>query len=371
MDWKKELKNNITNVEQLDQYIDLTEQEKRDIGEIIKKFPMSITRHYMSLIQKENSQDPLRKLVIPSGIEFDSEGVLDTSGECENTKLQGLQHKYGPTALMLSTNACACYCRFCFRKRMVGLTNDEIAKHVDEVAEYLKKHPEIDNILISGGDSLLNDNVIIRRILTHLEKIKSIKYVRFGSRMLAVLPQRLMDPELLSIFHEFSKPIYIITHFDHPREISEETIEAIEILKRSGVGLKNQTVLMRGINDKPEIMVELMNRLVECGISSYYVFQCRPVLGVKKQFQVPFIEGSKIIDETRRRLSGPAKQFRYILSHVTGKIEIIGMIDKDRMLFKYHQAKNEKDNARIFVVNISGEKTWLTEEEVKNIEGVI
>lgn len=365
--WEEELRHNITTVEELEKYISLTEQEKADIRELSRRFPMAITRHYMKLIDVNNPADPLRKLVIPSGVEFVQEGLLDTSGEAQNTKVNGLQHKYAPTALMLSTNACASYCRFCFRKRMVGLTDNEIARRMDEVAEYIRENSIIDNVLISGGDSLMNSNELIKRMLDIFMDIDSIRYIRFGTRMLSVLPQRLMDEEFLRLMEDYNrrKQIYIITHFDHPREISPEALEAVEKLKKVGVAFKNQTVLLRGVNDNPTVMAELMNRLTTCGISSYYIFQCRPVLGVKKQFQVPFIEGNRIINETRKLLSGPAKQFRYALSHVTGKIEIIGMVDQKYMLFKYHQAKHVSDNSRILTVDVSDGKAWLDEEDVK------
>lgn len=368
MNWQEELKNNITTVEQLCEYVQLTDKEKEDIAELMRRFPMSVPRDYMKLIDWKDPEDPLRKIVIPCATEFDPDGLLDTSGEAENTKIQGLQHKYRPTALMLSTNACASYCRFCFRKRMVGLTQDEIAHRVDEVAEYLEAHPEIDNILVSGGDALMNSNDIIRRILDRLETIDSIKYVRFGTRMLSVLPQRFMDPELLTIFDDFSKKkgLYIITHFEHVREVTPEAIEAIDLLKRKGgVALKNQSVLLKGVNDTPEALAELMTKLTVCGISPYYVFQCRPVSGVKKQFQIPLAEGYRIVDEAKKQMSGLAKHFRYGLSHVTGKIEVIGMLEDNKMLFKYHEAKNQADNARIFVADVSNDKTWLSEEDVK------
>ena len=186
--------------------------------------------------------------------------------------------------------------------------------------------------------------------------------------MLTVLPQRVLDEEFLNIIKKYGqkKQIYFITHFNHPREITPEAIAAIQALQRIGAALKNQTVLLRGANDSPTILTDLMNTLNMHGVVPYYIFQCRPVLGVKKQFQVPFAEAVKIIDETRLRLPGPAKQFRYALSHVTGKIEIIGMVGENKMLFKYHQAKKAEDNAKLFTADVSGEKAWLTEEDVKD-----
>ncbi len=367
--WRQELSGNITTIEELakEGYIHVSNEEKRELEEIVKKFPMSITRHYLNLINKEDPDDPLRKLYIPGVFEFDMEGSFDTSGEAENTKLNGLQHKYSPTVLMLSTNRCAGYCRFCFRKRMVGLSNNEIAKRLDDVIEYVKEHKEVNNVLVTGGDALMNDDDYVETLLSRLTAIENIQFVRFGSRMLSVMPNRVLNSNILQIFEKYNKikQIYLITHFNHPNEISEDAIKAVDALKKVGVALKNQTVLLRGINDDATVMATLMNKLNAIGIVPYYIFQCRPVSGVKKQFQVPFEEGYKIIDKTRALLPGPAKQFRYALSHETGKIEVIGAVGEHKMLFKYHQPKHSEDNARIFIADVSDGKAWLTAEDVK------
>jgi len=151
MDWSSELNNSICTVSQLRKYTDLSHDVEMKLNKIIKRHPMCVTPYYMSLIDWDNPNDPIKKIAIPSLTEFNLEGSYDTSGELENTKLSGLQHKYEQTALILSTNKCATYCRYCSRKRLVGRSSNEVIKRFDEAVEYIKQHNEIDNVLISGG----------------------------------------------------------------------------------------------------------------------------------------------------------------------------------------------------------------------------
>jgi len=152
MPWNEELKNSICSIEQLKKYIRLTPEEDRHLPLILEQHPMRVTRYYMSLINRDDPDDPIRKLAVPDVNELNLSGVYDTSGELENTKLIGLQHKYRQTALVLATNLCAMYCRHCFRKRMVGLQSQEVLKRFHEAARYISNHTEINNVLISGGD---------------------------------------------------------------------------------------------------------------------------------------------------------------------------------------------------------------------------
>lgn len=364
MDWKNELSKNVTTVEELKKVLhwDLTKVDTEKLKLIIKQYPMSITRYYLSLIDPSNENDPIRKLCIPSIKETDLSGSSDTSGETENTVINGLQHKYKKTGLILSTNQCAMYCRHCFRKRLVGLSDKEISKQFKEVITYIQEHKEINNVLISGGDALLISNHKIKDYLEQLVTIDHIEFIRFGTRTPVVLPLRIYgDSELKNILKEYSriKKIYIVTHFNHPRELTEESRKAIDCLLDMGIILKNQTVLLKGINDDPMVMAKLINKLTKCGVVPYYIFQCRPVSGIKNQFQLPLMKGYKILQETKEKLNGQGKCFRYVLSNETGKIEILGNLSEDTMLFKYHQAKYEKDQGRIFTLNLSDNQCWI------------
>lgn len=361
-EWKRLLKDGYDDIRELKDFLKLSEEELTALDEIQDKFPMLVNSYYLSLIDVNDPADPIRKMCIPAQVEMNYGGDFDTSGEQSNTKLPGLQHKYAATALVLSTNRCAMYCRHCFRKRLVGLSEDEIATHIDTMIEYVQSHKEINNVLISGGDAFLNGNKTIRRYLDGLSKIEHLDIIRFGTRTPVVLPQRITtDPEMVEILSEYSekKQIYVVTQFNHPRELTDEAVKAVKSLVRAGIVVKNQTVLLRGINDKPEILGELLRKITACGIIPYYIFQCRPVTGVHSQFQVPLREGVRIVDGAKNMQSGQGKCIRYAMSHITGKIEILGEIDEDTMLFKYHQAKHKEDRNRIFTQPIDENQCWL------------
>jgi lysine 2,3-aminomutase len=353
--------NVICTVEQLENYVDLSPDEKEKLEQVVQAHPMRISPYYISLINWKDPHDPIRKMVVPSLEELNLEGVYDTSGEAENTKMPGLQHKYAETALILATNRCATYCRHCFRKRLVGLPTEEIVKRFEDAAEYVEKHREINNVLISGGDPLVLSNEVIERFLEILTKIDHLGFIRFGSRTPVTLPSRLSDPELLALFKKHSqmdKRLYVVTQFNHPREITPQSVSAVSNLINAGVLLSNQTVLLRGVNDDPETLATLMERLVSIGVTPYYVFQCRPVKRVKSHFQVPICEGVRIVEKAKANCNGHSKRFKYAMSHKTGKIEILGIINGE-IYFKYHEAKNRENLGVMFKRRVDEKAGWL------------
>jgi lysine 2,3-aminomutase len=365
MNWEDELNNNICTVDDLKNHIELGKEEEKVLKKVIAIHPMSITRYYMSLINKAEKNDPIRKLIVPSEYELNSaSGSYDPSHEKDNTKTVGLQHKYRQTALILSTNRCTAYCRFCFRKRLVGLPNSEVLKRFEDAMDYVREHKEIDNVLISGGDPLSLPTEIIEKFLGSLYAIPHLKYVRFGTRVPVVFPQRVIgDEKLIEIFRKYAsrdKKLYIVAHFNHPREITDKSRVAIGMLLKAGVSISNQTVLLKGVNDNPNILAELWNGLINIDVFPYYVFQCRPVKRVKDHFSVPIYEGWKIFEEAKKKLKGHllCKRLKYVMSHKNGKIEIIGMTDKE-MVFKYHQPKNLDDSGRIIIKPIDKNLAWL------------
>lgn len=247
---------------------------------------------------------------------------------------------------------------------MVGLTNDEVMDRFNEVYEYIATHPEVNNLLISGGDSLFLPNSVIAHFLDRLTRLPHLDYIRFGSRMLVTYPDRILkDDELLEVLQAYSKKdrrIYISTQFNHPNEITEHSIEAVNRIINSGVIINNQTVLLRGVNDRPEILADLQKNLVRIGVNPYYVFQCRPVKRVKSHFQVPLAEGCRIVDEARGMLDGLSKRFRYAMSHKRGKIEILGILG-DEIFLKHQQAKYTGDVSRFFKRKLDKDAGWLDE----------
>lgn len=362
--WQEELRNNITSAEQLVNMGIISKDKQEEIEKVIQLYPMSIPRYYLNLIKNFDGTDPIYRMAIAGSNELSDSGRFDTSGETQNTVSEGVQHKYQNTALILSTNICAMYCRHCFRKRMVGLSDAEVISLSEEAIEYISEHPEIDNVLISGGDSFLNSNKIIEMYLKKLSDNENIKFIRFGTRTPVVFPERITkDSELIEILKKYSakKSIFIVTQFNHPNELTSESGEAIRMLREAGIPILNQTVLLKGVNAKVDTLVNLFNGLLENGVNPYYLFQCRPVKGIKDFYALPLKEAVDLVDEVRTRLSGVAKSFRFIMSHITGKIEIIGK-SENRMVMKRHQAKDASDINTLFFVEVRDDSRWLADD---------
>ena len=360
MSWNEE--KIYTNASEIAGYLGLTGEEEKQMQEILERYPMAVPEYYLSLIDREDPADPIRRMCIPSLTETDMSGEFDTSGEADNTVQTGLQHKYAQTALILSTNRCAMYCRHCFRKRLVGLDDAETAKNFEAMMTYVEEHREITNVLVSGGDSFMMSNRMIKRYLEALTKIDHLDLIRFGTRIPVVFPDRVLrDAELQEIFRQFAdkKQIYIVSQFNHPRELTWQAREVIRIFRRMGIVFKNQTVLLKGVNDDPQVLGSLLRELTAAGVVPYYVFQCRPVRGVKNQFQVPLERGVQIVDEAKNMQNGQGKSIKYAFSHPTGKIEVLGFGEDGRMLFKYHEAKDPARCGRIFSLELAPGQCWL------------
>ncbi len=366
MDWQEELRRNITRLKDLPPHFSMEEGELEQLEEVVARHPMSITRYYLSLMDPADPCDPIRRMAVPSLEELDPSGSYDTSGELENVKVGGLQHKYSQTALVLATNRCPVYCRFCFRKRLVGLPSREIARRFDRVVEYVRSHTHITNVLVSGGDPLVLPTSLLEGFLMDLARVDHLGYVRIGTRTPATFPMRILqDPSLLEAFRRFmasGKRLYVVTHFNHPREFTPQAREAVNLLLDAGVVVNNQAVLLKGVNNHPSTLVQLMGGLVEWGIVPYYLFQCRPVKRVKRAFQVELEEGYWIVEEAKRHLDGLAKRFRYVMSHRTGKVEIVG-IHGDYIYLKYHQAADPYNSGLFFRRRLRPGAGWLDDLE--------
>jgi KamA family protein len=366
MKWQTKLKQNVTTVDELKKYIKLNKKEERLLRDVVKIHPMSISRHYLSLINRNDRNDPIRKMIVPSIQELDMSGTYDTSGEAKSTKAHGLQHKYKETVVLLSTNRCAAYCRFCFRKRLVGLPNEEILRRFNDAIPYIRKHKEITNVLITGGDPFVLPTEVIGTFLEKLSTIKHLQFIRFGSRIPVTFPDRLIDdkslPALLKKHSRKDRRVYVVTHFNHPVALNPKAIDGIDTLINANVIVNNQTVLMKGVNDNPDTLADLMTKLVSTGVNPYYVFQCRPVKRVKTHFQVSLARGYRIVENAKKQLDGHSKRFKYCMSHDSGKVEIVGVKD-DRIYLKYNQARYAKDRSRFFVKKLTKNAAWVDDLE--------
>ena len=351
-----------TNASEIAGYLGLTAEEEKQMQEILERYPMAVPEYYLSLIDREDPNDPIRRMCIPSLTETDMSGEFDTSGEADNTVQTGLQHKYAQTALILSTNRCAMYCRHCFRKRLVGLDDAETAKNFEAMMEYVAEHKELTNVLVSGGDSFMMSNRMIKRYLDALTGMEHVDLIRFGTRVPVVFPDRILkDQELQDIFRYYAdkKQIYIVSQFNHTRELTWQAREVIRIFRKMGIIFKNQTVLLKGVNDDPQVLGRLLRNLTAAGVVPYYIFQCRPVRGVKNQFQVPLERGVRIVDEAKNMQNGQGKCIRYCMSTPRGKIEILGELPDGQMLFKFNQAKDGADAAKLFAARLEPGQCWL------------
>ena len=367
VDWKAELKNNITSVVGLEEYISLSTQEAKDIREIADRHPMNIPRYYLELINPNDPDDPIRKLAIPSTDELILAGSMgettgDPYGDDKHDKGNGVLHKYPYTALVVATEYCSMYCRHCFRKRMVGLPNDQTVKSFQEAAKYIAEHKEIKNVVMSGGDPLLLPTEVLRKMLDALRGIEHLNYIRIGSRAPVVFPIRLFDDELIGLLSDFNrdKPLYVPTHFNHPNEITPEAKEAVQRLRSAGVTVNNQAVLLRGVNDTVEMLTKLMDGLLQIGVNPYYLYQCMPVERVRHHFQVPLKQGVDLVDDARRKMDGYAKRFKFIIGHDIGKLEICGRVD-DKLILKQLHARpgHQEESSRLLVRQLNDNGGWL------------
>ncbi len=367
LDYLEELRENITNVDTLIKYLQISPLEEKELREIEKIHPINIPRYYLSLIDPNDKQDPIRKLCVPDGKEMVVAGAMgetttDPYGDDKHDKGNGVLHKYGYTALVVTSEYCAMYCRHCFRKRIVGLPNDKTVKNFHKAAEYIASHPEITNVVMSGGDLLMLPTQILKKMLDALRDIPHLNHVRIGSRVPVSYPIRLFDEELIEVLRDFNsaKTLFVPTHFNHPREITDVSTEAVKRLRNAGITVNNQAVLLAGVNDNVETLTALMNGLLRIGVNPYYLYQCMPVARVRHHFQVPLAKGVDLVDDAKRNFDGYAKRFKFIIGHDIGKLEICGRIG-DKLILKQLHARQgeEKDVSRLIVRQLTEKGGWL------------
>jgi lysine 2,3-aminomutase len=340
---------------------ELSEQEQREAALVSEKFVFRTNEYYQSLIDWDDPNDPIRRIIMPDASELEDWGLLDASDEESYTVVPGLEHKYRDTALMLVNDVCGGYCRFCFRKRLFMDDNDEVVRDISGGIEYVKAHPEVSNVLLTGGDPLILSTKKLAVIFRELFTIPHVRIIRIGTKMTAFNPYRVLDdPDLAECIQRFStgdRRIYIMAHYNHPRELTEPSREALGVLQRAGAITVNQTPILRGVNDDPDTLRELFTTLSEIGVPPYYLFQCRPTEG-NRIYSVPLEESAAIFDQARQRCSGLGKRARLVMSHRSGKIEIVGVHD-GKTYFRYHQAADPEDAGRFMVFDSNPEAYWF------------
>ena len=305
-DWRWQLRNSIKDLDKLKEIFKFSPAELESLRNVVLKYPFGITPYYLSLIDGNNPQDPIRLQCVPS----EEEGNLyfdvqeDPLGEEHDTVLPGLVHRYPDRVLLTLTDICPVYCRHCTRKREWQngkWTRSE--SELEEIYRYIASHQKVRDVIISGGDPLILSTNKIESVLKNIRQIPHVEIIRIGTRCPVVLPQRI-DDELVSTLKKY-RPIWLNTHFNHPNEITKESSMACDRLICAGIPVNNQSVLLKGINDDAKIMTKLCQKLLKIGIRPYYLFQCDPVSGTG-HLRTSIEKGLEIIKGMRGFTSGLA-----------------------------------------------------------------
>lgn len=304
--WQWQVSNRICKHEQLSRFLNLSKEEKGAFRQLKTKLPLGITPYYMGLLPKDEPNHPLRRTVVPTAHEF---FVMpgeenDPLGEEEQSPIPGLVHRYPDRVLLLVTDFCSTYCRYCTRSRVVGrgaILPSEL--RLKKAIEYIRNTPEVRDVLISGGDPLTLSDRRLDWLLTEIRRIPHVEIIRIGTKVPAVLPQRI-TPQLVQTLRKHH-PLWMSLHFTHPEECTPEAYEACRMLADAGIPLGSQTVLLNGINDEVDTMKSLMHHLLKMRVRPYYLYQCDPISG-SGHFRTPVRKGIDIIQGLRGHTSGYA-----------------------------------------------------------------
>ncbi len=303
-DWRWQVRNRITTLDQLKQVIELTDEEAEGVKQCLQHFRMAITPYYATLIDPKDPHCPVRKQAVPSAHEthWSDYDMADPLHEDVDSPVPGLTHRYPDRVLLLVTDQCSMYCRHCTRRRMAGATDKAKTRdQIDAAIEYVRRTPAVRDVLISGGDGLLISDDLIENILSQLRAIPHVEMIRFGSRTPVVMPQRITE-ELCAILKKYH-PIYLNAHFNHPKEITPEAAAACARLADAGIPLGNQSVLLAGVNDCPKVMKDLVHGLLKIRVKPYYIYQCDLSQGIE-HFRTSVATGIEIIESLRGHTTG-------------------------------------------------------------------
>lgn len=366
-DWRWQFRNRITSVEELDRYLPLTDLEKEALRLTTATYPLAITPYYLSLINLDDPDDPIRIQAVPriEEITLSSYGQEDPLAEKEDAVVPGLVHRYPDRCLLVLTNICPMLCRHCTRKREWKKgTWIRSEQEINHMLHYISANTAIRDVIVSGGDVLSLSTRRLEPILARLRSIPHVEIIRIGTRYPAVLPQRI-DEELCTMLGKYG-PIWINTHFNHPRELTQQAAEACDRLIRSGMPLNNQSVLLRGVNDSKEVQLALCRGLLRIKVRPYYLFQTDDVEGTE-HLRVPIEKGIEIMESLRGHTSGLAvPQFVVDLPGGGGKVPLqpdylLDRIGEDFVFRNYegevYRCRNPRDP---FNLNVAAKKTKQT-----------
>lgn len=305
-DWRWQLKNRITRADQLKLILNLSPDEISAIEASKGRLATAITPYFAKLMDPNDSNCPIRRQAIPTLEEFhvSPHDLLDPCAEDENSPVRGLVHRYPDRVLLLVTDKCAVYCRYCTRRRLVGSSEKCITEEeLNEAIAYIQATKKVRDVLISGGDPLLLEDEHLESIIARVYKIPHVEIIRIGTRAPVTLPQRI-TPSLTAMLKKYH-PLWMSIHFTHPKEITKEVRRACALLADAGIPLGSQTVLLRRINDRPAVMKKLMHELLKIRVRPYYIYQCDLAMGTE-HFRTPIAVGINIIEKLRGHTTGYA-----------------------------------------------------------------
>jgi lysine 2,3-aminomutase len=343
-DWRWQLRNRVTKAEQLKLLLNLNDEEVAAIDVSKGRMATAITPYFATLMSRTDPNCPIRRQALPTLEEFhvSPHDLLDPCAEDENSPVPGLVHRYPDRVLLLVTDKCAVYCRYCTRRRMVGSSEKCIKDdELDEAIAYIQATKKVRDVLISGGDPLLLEDDHLESILAKVRKVPHVEMVRIGTRVPATLPQRI-TPALVNMLRKYH-PLWMSIHFSHPKEVTKEVRRSCGLLADAGIPLGSQTVLLRGINDKPSIMKRLMHELLKIRVRPYYIYQCDLAMGTE-HFRTPIAVGINIIEKLRGHTTGYAvPSFVIDAPGGGGKIPVgptyLISQDKGKMVLRNYQGK--------------------------------
>ena len=299
-DWQSELASAITSAEELLEELVLPQLAARLVHN--PAFRLRVPRRFVAKMQKGNADDPLLKQVLPIAAENRPYGVNDPVGDLAAMATPGLLHKYRGRALLVTTGACAIHCRYCFRRHFPYANANPGKNEWQDAMAYLSTHQDIHEVILSGGDPLVLDNAKLGRLLTTLEQIPHIKWLRIHTRLPVVLPSRI-DEELVSLLQKLRLRKTFVIHANHANELMADEFAAMHRLQSSGITLLNQSVLLKGVNDTASTLIELSNRLYEAGVLPYYLHMLDPVQGAM-HFEVSQARAIELMESLRVELPG-------------------------------------------------------------------
>ncbi len=344
--WRWQIKNRIKSIDILESLFFLDRQKREAFKKVSPVYHIGTTPYYLSLIKNPDYKDPVFRQIFPSYEEIDPDiqekGFFDPFNE-ESSPIEGITHRYPDRVLFRITSFCSVYCRHCMRKRnFIYGERSKTKKEIIRMIEYVKNNRKIKEVLISGGDPLTLPNQKLDFILKNIQNINHIDIIRIGSREPVVNPFRFYDENLLKIFERYDK-IWIVTHFNHPDEITQETKKAVKNILSTGTPVLNQTVLLKGINDNIKTIEKLMRSLLKVKIKPYYLFFCDPTKGVL-HFRTDIKKGIEIMDYLRGRVSGLGiPTYAVDLPEGKGKVPLLPNyaveIDSDKTVFRSYKGE--------------------------------